>query len=138
MRTINSVVRWVLLLFSLSSVIPCASETSKHVISSESLSVTVMMGLMIIDMIVCLAIRKRPKVLLVIEMLLYLWCGITLVGRLISSGAWAALRTSEVVLIGGNNLSWIFIAFYSIIIISIIIVFINAFVSYVSANADLS
>lgn len=130
MHTISYIARWVLLLFALSTVFPCVSDANNSTINLKSFAISVIMGLIAIDMLISLFVRKKHKILLVMEMTLYFLCGIILITRLILSRAFLSLTARDVISVGGGNLLPIFLLFWVIILGSLILVFLDNFLAW--------
>lgn len=130
MHTISNIARWVLLLFALSTAFPCVSDVNNNTINLLSLSISIIMGLTAIDMLISLFLRKKHKILFVMEMTLYSLCGIILLTRLISSRAFFSLTSQDVISAGGGNLLPISLVFWFIILGSLFLVFINNLNAY--------
>lgn len=95
---------------------------------------TVIMSLMIIDMLFRIFKTKRNKTVSIAELLLYFVYACCLIGRLCKSNVFASLTARELAVAGGEKLLPIFFVICIIIIISLIVVSIDAKKTFSESN----
>ena len=134
MTVIKRIARWILLLASISCIIPFPSDVAEPV-ELGSILISILMALLALDMLLLILRVPRRRFQLLFEFVLYPAFIALLLFRLITSNAVSSLMSHELGTLGVRaTLLLLFVAIYASLIAAAFIVLLDAKNSYQGKN----
>ncbi|MGI6087530.1 MAG: hypothetical protein ACOYCD_06230 [Kiritimatiellia bacterium] len=134
MAVIRRIARWILLLASISCIIPFPSDVAEPV-ELGSILISILMALLALDMLLLILRVPRRRFQLLFEFVLYPAFIALLLFRLITSNAVSSLMSHELGTLGVRaTLLLLFVAIYASLIAAAFIVLLDAKNSYQGKN----
>ena len=134
MTVIKRIARWILLLASISCIIPFPSDVAEPV-ELGSILISILMALLALDMLLLILRVPRRRFQLLFEFVLYPAFIALLLFRLITSNAVSSLMSHELGTLGARaTLLLLFVAIYASLIAAAFIVLLDAKNSYQGKN----